>query len=619
MSLIQLENIISIFIIAVYFFGVSFAWLLPLYLWLKKSVLAVQFVVPVSLSLQILFQYIFYTFEVPNYSIIPYLVIVLFVNVWSIKRIGMNRLKSKAVTFLTFVSWKNVAISLFFLTLVLFSRFYDSFSTLAPGNNDTYNHIVFLKNVRDMGYISVTYYAPGFHLLVLPLTYVLPYSELYRFVGPVIGVLTALTIFSLVKPALRNRYSKYVLLALLCFPIFNQFILQTIGFFSSSLTFIYMTAFLMLLGFSNNRTLPHRYGMTLLLTIALAVTVPYFFVQYSVALLILLITTFVIRKLFTKTFVIRLAVMCMISLLGIAVGYVHVLLQTSVHSSSYFPTLNETTTIIQNDRNSSIFFLEYIFEIPFVSTSVVPLLSAGIDVVKVKAVRSPDNILALGAYGWIAISAALAVYAGLSKKRSLLVLSTLSLVYGVITQTGMVEMTTYKGRSGWYLLLLGVLGSTFYFDRIAVRVSKRYSALLVSLLTLSVLLTPPVHYRPYHEEQFSIVDEYIEKHEPNVVYAFLPELSLLADNVKVVTLSEEVIAEELVSDSIVVLDKVIPEIDPVLSQQASVMDKEYSNFRNKQELRKNDQLLITNYIISSDYCIDEFRHKETELTIVCVK
>lgn len=620
MFLVEPNNLVSILVISLYLFACSFFWLLPLYTLLKKATLAWQFVIPVSLSIQILFSYVFYTFELSNYYFWPYVAVVTVVNLWAIRRVGAQKLLKRFKTIHLTFSLKQSALILLLLVTTLYSRFYDSFSTLAPGNNDTYNHVLFLKSIEDKGYIQLTYYAPGYHLLLLPLTTVLPYSELYRFVGPVTGILTVLAIWLLVKPALKNRYSQYVLLGLLNLPVFNQLILQTIGFFSSSLTFIWMTAFLMLLGFGNNQKLPFRYAITLILTLAMSVTVPYFFVQYTASLLVLVFIALLFKKRFPRKFILRLLLMTAISACGLFAGYLHVMLQTSIHSNTYFPVISSA---ISEDINSSSISSNFEFignesVREFLTGTVLPLTFAGYDIIKIKVLREANSLLSIGAYVWMLVVGAMALYGIKKKRKSLIVLSILSFVYGFITQTGMVEMTTYKGRSGWYFLLLATLGMTFYFDRINIGISRKFISLGMCVISLSIIIWPPTYYRPYHSEQYEILNEYISNHEVSVVYSFVPEIGLVSENLEVRSISQEVVSQGMEENSVVILNKVMPEIDPVLSQQALATDKDFQNFNAYVYEAKEKQYQVVNYYLESGNCAIESRLKETETTIFCL-
>jgi len=566
----DLNNLFSIIIIFIYIGAINFAWLLPLYVYLKKSVLALQFVIPISLSIQIIFGYIFYSFAASSWYILPYFLLVLAANIFFLRQMGFKKFFQMLPKLIPKTSRGYLLFVVLLISLIIFTRFYDSLSTVAPGNNDTYNHIQFLKSIKGNGYISVTYYAPGFHLLLLPLTFALPYSEIYRFVGPVLGCYTVLALWLLLKPAFRKKSSHLILLAVLLLPVFNPLTIQTIGFFSSSLSFIYLAAFLMLLGFANNRPLPGRYVITISLTIALALTVPYFFVQYTVALGLLLLVGVLNHHLLTKDFIKRLAIMVLISLSGIIIGYLHVALQTSLHSSIYFPSIDDQNKIERLSSFSNNWFI---------TNNLSPLISSGFDLVSIKAIRSPQDLLGAGAYVWIFIASVLLIVSLIQKRRSLFVISFISIVYGIITQTGMFELTTYKGRSGWYLLLLAAFGMIFVYDRFKLHTSERLVLPILMIFAITSIVFPPRYYRPYHIEQFEALADITstDKAQP-VVYSNLQEFALVDDRIRVIPFTQTTIDLGLEEDSIVILDKVAPEVDPIKSQQALATDKGFNKF-----------------------------------------
>jgi len=620
---IELNNIISIIVIASYFLLISFAWLLPLFTYFKKTVLALQFAIPVSISIQIIFAYVFYTFALSVWYILPYLGLILISNLLAIQKIGLANIKNKTTKLI--INQRSIRLPYILLitviiSLLIFTRFYDSFSTLAPGNNDTYNHIQFLKSIREYGFITLTYYAPGFHLLLLPLTFVLPYSELYRFVGPVMGCFTILALWLLIRPALRKKNSPYLFFLLLLLPIFNQLTLQTIGFFSSNLSFMYLVAFLMLLGFSNNRALPGRYSIAILLTVALSLIVPYFFVQYTIALGLLLLVGLINKHLLPRAFIKRLAFMTLISFSGLLIGLAHTTLQTSVHSATYFPSVSsnaamqseimnrvQTVGVLQNKRTQQL-----------AVTSISPFIANGLDLISIKAIRSPEDVLGAGAYGWIIISCVLMIISLIQQRKSLFVLAFISIIYGIITQTGMFELTTYKGRSGWYLLLLTILGLMFIFDRFAIKFSQKYLKPILLVSSLTSIFIPPVYYRAYHTDQFNFLAEYVVLHrEPTIVYAGSKELALLDDGIKVVALSSELIDNGLQPDSIVIINKEIPNIDPILSQQGAVTDEGFVIFAQSQEKGQKVIESLNNKYLRAGGCSHEHVLFETSQTLFC--
>jgi len=148
--MVDWSDINAVFRIAVILILSSFALFLPLHIWIGKN-LATKFAIPVSISFQIIFGYILYCFGLTKYYPAIYALVILGLNIWALFRLKQSGLSDK------FYRPKDIAICIVPLVLfciIIYNRFFDSFSTVAPGEIDTYNHLVFLRDLIKDGVLS---------------------------------------------------------------------------------------------------------------------------------------------------------------------------------------------------------------------------------------------------------------------------------------------------------------------------------------------------------------------------------------------------------------------------------------------------------------------------------
>lgn len=616
----------SITIIAIYFTIAIIIWVFPLQFFLKNKTTLIQYLVPAAFSFQIIIGYVFYTFNLMKYFSVIYFVMMLLLNIALFYR---HQLLQKKI-FDYFNSYQKkeklfIVGVIFTIIPLLYTHYYDSFQNLAPGNNDTYSHIGFLKQITESGYIHSTFYAPGFHLLMFPLTKLLSYAHLSRFAGPTLSLFIVLGISLVLKPLLKTKQSFLLLILLFSFPIFNQLTLQTISFFSSSLTFLFFSTLIVLYTKPVFLNKNHLYALLSIISVALALSVPYFFVQLIPSLGLFWVATFLFKRRLSRQLLMHINVSLIISFLGLMLGYAHVLLQTSLRGSTYFPDIPTAQNMnhdIDCDGNNIV--CTFFFELEKNETTektTLPILKAGYDLLSIKDVRTENTILSLGAYSWILFSLFLFAYALKKKDHLLIVVSVFSIFFGISAQTGVVELGSYKGRSGWYLLLLCLIGCSVFFDRVYQLLgffSQKIFLLTFVLLFISCFLSPAEFYRPYNTEPFDYLEEILEtQKEQTIVFARIPEISLVSDKVIYIPLNEMAIQEKKLESGFVVVQTQPFNIDPILSQYGSISDSDFKQFYKLQEINNQEGEKI-NILLEEKYeCISKKAIIKTEKTTIC--
>lgn len=539
------------------------------------------------------------------------------------KKLAIMRLKlSKSV-------FSTTLIGLFLLILVIYNQFFDAFQTLAPGHADTYNHIQFIKSIDEQGYNLSTWYAPGFHILVYPLVKVLPYSDIYRFTGPVLSIFSLVGIYLLFRDLLKNKTSHVLFIALFLFPIFNQLSLQLMSFFSSSLTFLIFTT-MICIACQKIREVNIKYLVIFgLLTAMTSVTVPYFFVSLIPAFFSLLITSILIKSqkkmLYAKFAVILIA--------GLVLSFLSVLLQTSVHSGEpYFPNIpivsnNTGTLIITSNKTVSCEKYQLICAVekmikqinPKFSSTIVPLLRSGYDLIKFKQLRPINSYLSVGAYIWI-VAAVFFVRLGIKRRdHVLLLIGIFSVLFGLYTQTGIFELSSYRGRSGWYLLLLCLIGMVLIYDRFPKRFISKCTPIIIVVICMIGIMSPPQFYRAYYTEHLiQLKNLAVTNPGPITVLTESPNDSLVNDNLIFKKLDLETLDEvSLPEDSIIILEKHELQIDPVKSQKSHTIDKDYKVFNDIINQKAINQSLLNDRVHKYFGCTSKNAVIETTNILIC--
>lgn len=608
------------------YFGFSaFALYFPLQTLCKKE-LTLKLSVPVSISTQIIFGYFFYCFgKISLYPLFYFTVIVL-LNILVLIKTQPNFKK-------TFKSnWKQVLAVTIFFALLVFHFFYDSLSTCAPGTIDTTHHINYLfKDLHTYGYLNFPTYPPGFHILLYPLTFISSPIQLYRFAGPVMGLITVFFITLTYKDIFKHKVSIVVFVSLLLLPIFNQLTLQLIGFFPTALSFLFVI-FLILIITEQKIFLWVKWVLSIVVLSSLGITIPYLTIQLIPCFVVLLIFSFFNYKVRNLKIYKSIAIATIGLIFSFVFAFMHVYIQGSIlKRTSGFPAI-ETA---KSDNGSMVIKTTYqqkddlvrrlpetirkIAQTPFAENYILPMALTGTDIIKIKNIRPLNNALSIGAYGMIVVALATVIIK--SKRVELAIISVLVIVFGISTQTGILEISTYRGRSGYYMLLFSIILITCLVDQYLKYIKKYHKPLFV-IIFLSVALSlihPPTYYRIYYPEYFEITREILNQHKGKniLIKTNMLALSSLSPMIKTENLSENTDLNKCDSDKcFLMLEKKYLHLDPVLSQSSYAADKEAVNFLKTQGELAQAQDALTKRIMESPEIKNANKYFENENIVI---
>jgi len=609
-------DFVAILEIALVLFASGFALLLPLYAYLKDFPVALRVSIPISFSVEILFGYVFYITGTIKFFPIIYLLLVLLINIFFALRLGLFK-KAKKIR-LKF-DWKIAIPVLLAIGSIILLRFYDAALIISPGAIDASAHALYMIDLDIVGKLSFASYPPGFHILIFPVSQITEIVNVYRFSGPVLGVMTILSLYLIYKDLFKNKRMLFFLALGFGLPVFNILTLQTISFFPTALTFIFLPLLVYIL-MKPRELLEKKSLLFFALTCsALAITVPYLLVQFIAVIVILCGIALVAVKKIGKNYSRFIGKIFLISLLGFALAFGLVYLQNTVSERSdagNFPQIyiaeTEDTglTVTTNMKESSDLLSrnQWLKDIvagnEVISDYFIPMAITGGDIIAVKDIRPFSGIVSIVAYFWIAISLIM-IYLGIKKSDYvMLVLGSLILLFCTATQTGMFEMSTYRGRSGWYLLLFVMLATIYLLDRLIRRIPGPIFYSIFALLLVASVISPPTFYRGYFEEYFTQARA-ISRQYPNQKILLVTaerRATAVSKNFTYGRLDSSLMGNDCPYDQcfIMIEDKFF-EIDPILSQNALSIDKELQVFRARQATIREEHNRAIELIKNSEY------------------
>lgn len=599
---LSIMDLVSILEISLIMLASGFAFLLPLYIYLKNFKLALELSIPVSISIEILTGYLFYTFGLIRIFPLVYLLFALTINfviayrTKLIKKIKRVRLRA---------NWKTIIPIILLIVSIILPRFYDAARNIAPGAIDAAAHALYVIDLNLYGKLGFASYPPGFHILVFPLSQIIGIVDIYRFTGPVIGVITMISLYLLLRDRFKNRYLPYFLILTFGLPVFSVLTLQTISFYPTALTFIFLPALVFALtrpeDFSDKKILLFY----AIVTSALAITVPYLLVQLIPAIGFLLLIASLSKKALPEGYPAFIFKAFTISLCGFLLAFGLVYLQNTISDRTdvgNFPQITIAESqgsdldITTNTEKSASFlerhrWLENIIgNNKIIKNYLLPMIMTGSDIILPKDIRSLGNATSLGAYFCI-LASLLLIYLGIKKKMpGFLVLGCLIVIFGLATQTGILEMSTYRGRSGWYLLLLTPIALVYFFDTYLKKIPITLVRVTLILLILAPVINPLTFYRGYFTEYFTEAEN-ISRQFPN------QKILIITAERRAIAVSENFTYRQLDPDLIedvcqfdqcfIMLENKYFEVDPVLSQKSIATDRDLKKFKAEQaELKK---------------------------------
>lgn len=576
MSIFTYKEMLACLLIFLLFGSMLFSFYFPLVFLFKDSKKALLHTMPVSIAFAVLLGYIFYCLDLLTYFPVVYLFAVIIINILTLCYLRACKLKHRSSTKINKLFFVSIII---LFVGIIYILFYDAVTNLAPGTIDAYNHFKFIyQDFVNNGYCSYALYPPGFHILVYPISELVSQEYVYRFIGSIIGLFFMVQLFLCSRDIFSSKRSIVFLFYLMLLPIFGIFIQQIMGFFPTLLIMIMIVYWTLLIISGRLGEIP--VWLVIFEAIAGGLIAPHFFVMFALGVIALWLFALLLKKRVQIISKKNLIYAFIISLVGIATGFVHVIIQAPIlHRGTSFPVIESVSgngdSLLLSDNT----IYAHLFNSYFGQHYVAPILGTAVDLFTIKKIRGLDGLMAIGGYLVIILSVAILVYSYIKKKKELCVISILILVYGISVQTGIGEMSTYRGRSGYMLIFLTIVLVAMIYDLYIDRYVKNKIYIALPAILVLAVLYPPQYYRAYRVETYKPIYDIAQEYQNRsiTVYAKDQQLEILSKNINTEILSIENIENCQTDVCVIVLENYFVS-DPTVSQQALPGDNSYTKF-----------------------------------------
>lgn len=572
----------------------------------KNSTKAI--LVPMTISIIIIFGYFFYFLNIVKYYPISCISILTTLNLllYLKKKHKPNTKKNFRPNFM----WV-ATIAILTVTMV-FSRFYDSITYNSPGNPDSLAHLHMYRELASQGYISNAFYAPGFHLILLPLSNFVNSWDLMRFIGPVISLLCLLSVYVIFFQLLKNKFVALLTLSLFGLPLFIKLSIQTIGFFPSAITFMVLPIYLYLIINPNLLDFKKNLIIFTIISIALALTVPYLLVQLIPLYGVLWFFTHFLKNKEKNKYIKLFKYKSIVLILCFLLALMHVYYFTKIHhNQSLFPNIPTIEKVgekqivgnnyqdieyidklfkkYKNSNNIVIQILANSLDNSIVKTFFLPITSTGYEIIQPKNILLNKNILSIGGWLFLICLFPLLLYSLKTNKIKILVISCMGIIFGIGCQTGILEMSYYRGRTAWYFMMIMILTIGLLLDEMYKNRSNKLIILTIIIFCFISISNPPVFPRLHYSDAFAFT-RYISKktEEKVVIFTEQQELSIVSEKIQIFPIDEiEQISPQPKPIYLILPNKSIDKVD-IYSHMIFSPEKDIYLLNNKSQ---NDTIL----------------------------
>lgn len=604
----------------------------PYILFFKKDKKYLPYFIVTSISIYILFGYLFYCFRSLNIYPITYLVFFVSLNIFLfVKNKHYLHLNFKPIINRSVLFKILVFLSLFFIFVYYF--FYDALHFITPDNYyDVYNHMLFFDTIKSDGQIFMSYYAPGFHIFFYSAYLILGGPNIYRFMGPILGLVIITNLYFISSVYFTKKSSRILLLLLTLFPFFKLLSIQYITTWPTTTSYLFLPVLIALLFFDKLGNKKQLFLYALILT-SFSLTLPYALLQYvPTTITVCLLSAFLFYKfksLNSKYFLI----ISIVTASAIAIPALHVFLQTQVISKNgLFPPIQilkkENNKLIVSDvyQNTASTSNSTVLPTPITTTIVTPISKSvvlsthiskttknkffnpaivnnyllpfvrTIESALVSKTMVPLSKYSIKSYLYILISFFLAVFSIFTKRHKLFVISAFSFLFGLITQFGFLELTQYRGRTGPYIVFLSAITVVYFYDQI--KFYQSVFASVVFLLTLiMVVKDKPLSFNregvcPEIFEQVYLITKKFPNQPLNFIFRY-PQISILSPNISAYGFGVESLKKSVnEKDTYLILQQNYCEQSPKEFSEANSHDPTYQYYieTKKDGLIKNKKI-----------------------------
>jgi len=252
------------------------------------------------------------------------------------------------------------------------------------------------------------------------------------------------------------------------------------------------------------------------------------------------------------------------------IGYFHVFLQTSLSLSrhDYLPAAFIAGNDPVNKQISKITNSETVKNFPL------PFYGIVLDLFTPKFIRSPFQKSSINTYLITFISLICLILLKFWNKYSShqtfpFTIFTLTTFFGIVQIFGILEITNYRGRAGFYLLFLALFIPTLIIDKLLNKYKAVFPILAVLLFAISFTRPPSFERSGICQEAFYKVYEIRKTLSPNQT------LKILSNDMSIGALVDQVITEKIDLPNI---DKQLSRSNLVILNKTPCFDENTSKF-----------------------------------------
>lgn len=429
-------------------------------------------------------------------------------------------------------------------------------------------------------------YPIGFSILTSSVKQLINFERSINYVAASIALIIAFEVYKINSNSLGKKMSIFFQFIILL-PISSTILFTRIGFNTGQILFL---LFILILNLIYNFTYNSKYKINLIqiiiISVASILTAPHVFITWSIALFFVSLFLFV----FIKKYIFILYLSCLMSIFIL----IYLIIFSKINSFSKFSELifNKSSELENNMQNKS--------EI----NSVVEIF---LNFIQVKSyIRPPlDNILFFASYIAIFIMIISFLF---SKNLTIKSISILGIILGFITQTGIFELSYFKGRSGIYFYYTFIFVLLMFYKKLGKSKLKKTflidNYLIIIISTLYLLFIPNKAYRE--------TDETVYLKTKNILDEYKQNINIMSDFKNMRLIDSRIIEYELKFDKTLLLkmDYVILNTsnkrpDPYLSGLKKYEDRDISEFYKKMDIITQDRikrnLTLSSLILNNDF------------------
>jgi hypothetical protein len=358
------------------------------------------------------------------------------------------------------------------LTL-LYSHFYDAFTNISmthPDNFSNFNWAHFHSSYETI------LYPPGISGILIPIMNFVDIKFALNFIGAILGILTFCIILQILSVTM-SKFELILLSSILISPLYNVLTLARIGIHTGAYFPILVVTNLTLIVLMTRKARVVNDNQLLSLFLITFLQAGIIAPHQTFTLVILnfsIISLFAFSRLLKYQFSLKIvAAIC----LGFALSILYI-------SSS---RLKSIESIIYSSSSSSSSSSLYFFAEDYLSIKF-----------PIRPIFESNN--SMFAYLALFFSIAWLIVSYKRKDYQNFIIGYFTVFYGVVTQTGIFELSYTKGRAGWNFMMLFAIAFTIVATKLLDNFPRKFTVVIPLVIMLTSLLYPPIRYRIEPEE-----------------------------------------------------------------------------------------------------------------------